>query len=54
MKDIDIILIIVLLFAIHCSVTRENYDAACRECGGRIVTAQVFANPDYTAGLGWL
>lgn len=44
-----------LLVALRSFVIRENYsDQICPNCNGRIVTAQVYADPDNVAGLGWV
>lgn len=53
---LTLFLIIILLYLCYC---RENYRGEqspqyCSNCGGRIVTAAVYADPNNDAGLGWI
>jgi len=50
---IVILCILYLLFSLCQTVSRENY-YDCSRCGNRIPTAQVYADPNNSTGLGWV
>lgn len=52
--SIIIVLCIVYLLVYMCNtVSREGY-YDCSRCGNRIPTAQVYADPNNSSGLGWV
>jgi hypothetical protein len=53
MNKILYVLVVFLIMVYLCNTVRESYYPTCPKCGGRVVTAQVFASPDHLAGLGW-
>lgn len=48
------LIILVMLVILYFLFSRVEYYETCGVCGGRIVTAAVFADPNNTAGLGWI
>lgn len=50
------LLLLAFFFLILLLISRESFsrDQVCPQCGGRIVTAQVFADPNQVSqGLAW-
>lgn len=63
LSNIQILLLFIIVLALQPLTCKEMYDSltkpkkdcsACSHCGYRIDTAQVYAHPEHTAGLGWV
>lgn len=53
-KQILPYLLLFVFLILLCRSVESYFNPYCPNCGGRIVTAQVYADPNNSAGLGWV